>query len=380
MLTIYIKEVTTKKDLNKFVNFQYKLYLGNKYFVPSIRNNLLKTFDLKSNPSFDFCDLRLWIAYKGKKVVGRVAAIVNRKYNQIKNEKFIRFGWLDFIDDREVLEELIKVVEKWGHELGLDKIHGPLGMTNFDPAGILIEGFAETATSSSTYNYPYYGKYIEELGFTKENDWVEYKIPVPSKTPEQLKRITKIVKEKYNLTVIRPETSEDLVKYGYGIFTLMNEAYRGLYTVLDFSEKQMDYYIKKYLPSLPPRYVSIVLSGEEVVAFGITMPSISKALQKSNGRLFPFGFIRILLALRKNNVVDLMLIAVKPDLQNKGINSIMFDELIPKFIEDGIDYVETNSEMESNVKVQSQWKFFEPRLTKRKRSYVKELNYSQYVK
>lgn len=366
-----IIEVKTKRQLKEFVDFQYRLYKGNKYFVPSIRSNVIKTFNTKLNPSFEFCKLRMWLAVRNGQTVGRVAGVLNEKYNALKQEKFMRFGWLDFVDDKTVLAKLIETVEMWGKELGMEKLHGPLGMTNFDPAGMLVDGFEETATSSSIYNSAYYGKYIEELGFEKENDWVEFKIPVPEKTPEQLKRIANIVKTKYNLTVVRPETKEDLIKYGHRIFHLMNEAYRGLYIVMDFTEKQIDYYVKKYLPSLPPKYVSIVLHDDDVVAFGISMPSISKALQKSNGRLFPFGFLRILRALKKNNVMDLMLIAVKPELQNKGINSIMFDELIPKYIEDGIDYVETNSEMETNLKVQSQWKFFDPKLTKRKRSYVR---------
>jgi len=370
---LQIVEVRTKKQLREFVNFQYKLYNGNKYFVPSIRSNVLKTFDKEENPSFDFCDLRMWLAMENGNTVGRIAGIVNRKYNDEKNEKYIRFGWLDFLDNKKIVLELVKTVEDWGKEIGMEKIHGPVGMTNFDPCGLLVDGFEETATSSSIYNFPYYGKYVEELGFSKENDWIEFKIPVPDKTPEQLHRIANIVKTKYKLTVIRPGTSEDLVKYGRKIFHLINDAYRGLYVVLDFNEKQIDYYVKKYLPSIPPKYVSIVLQENEVVAFGISMPSISKALQKSKGRLFPFGFIRIIRALKKNNVMDLMLIAVKPELQNKGVNSIMFDELIPKYIEDGIDYVETNSEMENNLKVQSQWKFFDPKLTKRKRSYVREI-------
>jgi hypothetical protein len=372
-MDIKIKEVKTKKDLRHFVDFQYRLYKGNKYYVPSIRSNVIKTFHPALNPSFEFCDVRLWIAYKGNKPAGRVAGIVNNKYNQEKNEKYIRFGWLDFIDDHDVFVALINEVKKWGIEKGLEKIHGPIGMTNFDPAGILVEGFNETATSSSVYNYPYYAKHLEMIGFEKENDWIEFKIPVPEKTPDQLKRIANIVKNKYNLTIVNPKSSKDLLKYGKGIFRLLNEAYKGLYTVLEFNENQMDYYIKKYLPSLPPRYVSIVLMDEEVVAFGISMPSISKALQRCNGRLFPFGFIYLMRALKKNTIMDLMLIAVKPDLQNKGINSIMFDELIPKYIQDGIIQVETNSEMETNVKVQSQWKFFEPRLTKRKRSYFQNI-------
>lgn len=370
---LQITEIKNKKDIKEFVNFQYRLYKGSKYFVPSLRSNVLSTFDRKSNPAFDFCELKMWLAKIDGKTVGRIAGILNKKYNETTKEKYIRFGWFDFIDNETVSKKLIEKVKDWGLELGMEKIHGPIGMTNFDPCGILVEGFEETATASSVYNFPYYSKHIDKLNFTKENDWIEFKIPVPDKTPEQLHRISDMVKRRYNLQVIKPRKSEDLVKYGKEIFHLFNEAYKGLYAVLEFTDKQIDYYIKKYLPSIPPRYVSLVTQGNELVAFGVSMPSIAAALKKSNGRLFPFGFIHLMKALKSNTIVDLMLIAVKPELQNKGINAIMFDELIPIYIQDGIDHVETNSEMEDNTKVQSQWKFFEPRLIKRKRSYVSDL-------
>ncbi|MFN8254795.1 MAG: N-acetyltransferase [Bacteroidales bacterium] len=373
MSDVLIKEVKSKKELKQFVDFQNILFKGNRYFVPSIKKNVIETFNKKENPAFDFCDVKLWLAYRGNKISGRIAGIINHAYNAKKNEKYIRFGWLDFTDDKDILIALINTVENWGKECGLEKIHGPIGLTNFDPAGVVVEGFEEITTSSSTFNFPYYPKYLEELGFVKENDWVEFHIPVPSKTPEQLSRIAKIVTEKYDLTIVRPKSMKELLKYGEGVFNVLNQAYKNLYAVLEFNEKQIQYYIKKFLPSLPPRYISIVLMKNEVVAFGISMPSLSRALQKCRGKLFPFGFYYILKALKKNHVVDLMLIAVKPELQNKGLNSIMFDELIPKYLEDGIEYVDTNAEMEDNVKVQSQWKFFEPRLTKRKRSYVKTI-------
>ena len=373
-MEIVIREVKTKKDLKQFIDFQYNLYKDSPFFVPSIRANVFDTFDKTKNPNFEFCDVRLWTASKNGQVVGRVAGIINRRYNQLKSESLVRFGWLDFIDDCNVLERLIKTVEKWGEESGFKKIHGPLGMTNFDPCGMLVEGFDEVATSNSVYNFPYYHEHLEKLGFEKEADWVEYKIAVPEKTPDQMKRIAKIVKEKYKLEVVNPSSKKEMLQYGEGVFKLLNEAYRGLYIVIDFDQKQIEYLIKKYLPELPPRYICLVLLNGEVIAFGISIPSLSKALQKANGRLFPFGFIHLMRALKKNTVIDLMLIAVKPEYQSKGINSIMFDELIPKYIEDGIVYVETNSELESNVKVQSQWKFFDPRMTKRKRSYIKSIS------
>ncbi len=370
---LQIIEVNNKADLKEFVNFQYKLYENNKYFVPSLRKNVIKTFDTEKNPAFEFCEMKMWLAKIDGKTVGRIAGVLNKKYNETTNTKYIRFGWLDFIDNKAIVVELIKKVKEWGEQLGMDKIHGPIGLTNFDPCGVLVEGFNEIATSSSVYNYSYYGEYLESLNFKKENDWVEFKIPVPDKTPEQLHRIANIVKKRYNLKVFNPQTSDDLLLYGKQVFQLMNSAYKGLYAVLEFTDRQIDYYIKQYLPSIPPRYVSMVLQGDELVAFGVSMPSIAKALQKSKGRLFPLGFLYLMQALKKNTIVDLMLIAVKPELQSKGINSIMFDELIPKYIEDGIIHVETNSEMENNVKVQSQWKFFEPRLVKRKRSYIADI-------
>jgi hypothetical protein len=373
-MAVEIKEVKNKKEIIQFVDFQYDLYKDCPYFVPSIRSNVIKAFDKVENPSLEFCDVRLWLAFDNKEIVGRVAGVINHRYNQVKNEKSIRFGWLDYIDDYEIVEKLIAKVEEWGKELGMEKIQGPLGMTNFDPCGMLVEGFDELATSSSIYNFPYYPGHIDRLDYKKEVDWVEYKIMVPDKTPDQLQRIAKIVKEKYNLAVVNPDSKHELLQYGKGIFKLLNEAYHGLYNVIDFDEKQIDYLIKKYLPQIPPRYVCIVLKEKEVVAFGVSVPSISKALQKCKGRLFPFGFIYLLKALKKNTIMDLMLIAVKPELQNKGINSIMFDELTPKYIQDGYIQVETNSELEFNAKVQAQWKFFNPELTKRKRCYSKTLS------
>jgi len=372
-MAIEIREVKTKKELRHFVDFQFHLYKGNAYFVPPIKAAVLKSFDKNLNPTFEFCDVRLWLALKNGEIVGRVAGILNHKYNQIKNEKLIRFGWLDFIEDPEVVAILTNTVEEWGKKMGMEKIHGPLGMTNFDPCGMLVEGFSELATASSVYNFPYYPLLLEQLGFQKEADWIEYKIAVPKKTPDQLHRIAKIVEEKYQLEIINPKSKREMLKYGKAVFKLLNEAYKGLYIMIDFDDKQIDYLIAKYLPDLPPRYVSIVLKDNELVAFGIAIPSMSRALQKANGKLFPFGFIHILKALKKNTIIDLMLIAVKPELQNKGINSIMFDELIPKVIEDGFIQVETNSELENNIKVQSQWKFFDPQLTKRKRGYIKKI-------
>jgi hypothetical protein len=372
-MDIEIKEIKTKKEIKQFVDFQYDLYKGNPYFVPSIRKNVYQTFDKKLNPAFEFCDVRMWLAFRNKKIAGRIVGILNHRFNQEKHVKYIRFGWIEFIDDRKIVSLLLETVEKWGRESGMEKIQGPLGMTNFDPCGMLIDGFEEIATASSVYNFAYYASHLEALGYEKEADYVEYKIPVPDKTPDQLHRIASIVKEKLKLKVVNPISKKQLLEYGKGVFKLINEAYKDLYIVIDFNEKQIDYLIKKYLPDLPPRYVCIVLRDDEVVAFGISVPNISKALQKANGRLFPFGFIYLLHALKHNRVIDLMLIAVKPELQNKGVNSIMFDELIPKYIEDRISHVETNSELESNIKVQSQWKFFEPKLTKRKRSFVKQL-------
>ncbi|EHL84289.1 hypothetical protein HMPREF1033_01983 [Tannerella sp. 6_1_58FAA_CT1] len=291
-------------------------------------------------------------------------------------KKDARFGFVDFIDNTEVCDALFDAVEKWAREKGMEEIVGPLGFTDMDPEGLLIEGYDQPGTMVTIYNYPYYVNHITRLGYEKDNDWVEFKIYVPEKIPEKYKRISDIVQAKYKLKVLKYNSIKKIVKdYGRKIFELINQAYADLYGYSALSEKQIDYYVKMYIPMVRLENVSLIVNEqEELVGVGIAIPSMTKALQKAKGKLFPFGFIHILKALRgKNDVVDLLLVALRPDYQNTGANALLFSDLIPVFIKNGYKYAESNPELEENGKVQSQWQYFENVQHKRRRAYKKRL-------
>ncbi|MGE5411253.1 MAG: hypothetical protein ACM3MI_09870, partial [Clostridiales bacterium] len=306
--------------------------------------------------------------------VGRIAGIINAKYNEKWNAKSARFGWFDFIDDQEVSSALLSAAEEWAKSNGMDSIHGPLGFTDMDGEGTLIEGFEETGTLGAIYNYPYYAEHIEKSGYVKEADWIEYEVTMNSEVNKTVQRIAQIALTRNNLTVLRVKKAKELLPYAREIFSLLNEAYKDLYGFVELSDKQIDMYVKQYFSYIIPEYVPVVLNSDnKVVAFGITMPSLSEALLKSNGRLFPFGFIRILKAMKKSKKADLYLTAVTPAMQNKGINAILIHEVNKVFVKNGIEKVETNRELEINSKIQAQWKFFENRQHKRRRCYKKNL-------
>ncbi|WP_302275798.1 N-acetyltransferase [Coprobacter fastidiosus] len=305
-----------------------------------------------------------------------MAVIINHKLNQKSEKKSARFGFVDFIDNTEVCDALFDAVEKWAREKGMEEIVGPLGFTDMDPEGLLIEGYDQPGTMVTIYNYPYYVNHITRLGYEKDNDWVEFKIYVPEKIPEKYKRISDIVQAKYKLKVLKYNSIKKIVKdYGRKIFELINQAYADLYGYSALSEKQIDYYVKMYIPMVRLENVSLIVNEqEELVGVGIAIPSMTKALQKARGKLFPFGFIHILKALRgKNDVVDLLLVALRPDYQNTGANALLFSDLIPVFIKNGYKYAESNPELEENGKVQSQWQYFENVQHKRRRAYKKRL-------
>ena len=317
------------------------------------------------------------MAYKDGKPVGRIAGIINRKVNEKTGEKAARFGFVDFIDDREVSEALFDAVENWAKSKGMDQIHGPLGFTDMDPEGLLIEGFDQLGTMSAIYNHPYYRQHIEDRGYEKAVDWVEYKIKVPEGVPEKHQRISDIVQRKYNLRIVKFKNASEVYKGNYGqkIFDLINHAYADLYGYSNLSQRQIDYYVKMYIPLLRLENVTVIVDEhDELIAVGIALPSLSKALQKSRGRLFPIGFIHLLKALKgKNDGVDLLLVAVRPDYQSKGVNALLFSDLIPVFIRNGYKYAESNPELEMNEKVQSQWQYFERVQHKRRRAYTKKI-------
>lgn len=376
-MAIIIKKVSSKKELKTFIRFNYELYKGNPYSVPDLYDDMLNTFNPKKNAAFEFCEADYFLAYKNDRVVGRVAAIINHRANDTWQKKEVRFGWIDFIDDEEVSEALLDTVAQWGKERGMKSIVGPLGFTDMDAEGMLIDGFDQLGTMSTIYNYPYYQKHMEKLGFEKDADWVEFKMKVPEAIPEKFVRISEIILQKYKLKIKKLKRKEIKEKnYGQRIFDLINEAYAPLYGYSKMTQGQIDQYIKMYLPLIDLRMVSIIEDEEgNLIAAGISMPSLSEALQKAKGKMLPFGWYHLLKALfiKKPKILDLLLVGVKPEFQSKGVNALLFYDLIPVYQQLGFEYGESNPELEDNKKVQSQWSVFNPEQHKRRRAYRKML-------
>lgn len=373
-MELQIKEVTTSRELKQFVSFQYSLYRNNPYWVPPLRAEELFSLRKDKNPAFDFYEAAYWLAYHNGKIVGRIAGMINKKYNERWNAKAARFGWFDFIDDAQVSTALLRTVEQWATSHSMDCIHGPLGFTDMDGEGMLIEGFEEVSTLGSLYNYPYYPNHIEHAGYSKDTDWIEYEVTMHREIPEKIARFAEIALQRNHLTVLKARKAKDLLPYAREIFKVLNDAYKNLYGFVELSDKQIDMYVKQYFNFIIPDFAPVVLDAQNnVIAFGIAMPSLSKAFQKCNGRLFPFGFLHVLQAMKNNRHADLYLTAVRPDMQNKGINAILIHEMNKTFIKYRVEKVETNRELEANTKVQAQWKFYETRQHKRRRCYKKEL-------
>ncbi|MDR0420915.1 MAG: N-acetyltransferase [Prevotellaceae bacterium] len=373
---LIIKKVSGKKDLKKFILFPSKLYKNNNYWIPPFISDEKKTLTAV-NPAHDFCDVAMWLVYKNNETVGRIAGIINHRANETWNKKDVRFGWFDFIDDIEVSRLLVETVINWGKGNGMTNICGPLGFTDMDYEGTLIEGFDQLSTMATIYNYPYYAHHFETLGFQKAVDWIEYKIFIPESIPDKYKRISQIVQDKLDLKIKKYTSSKKLIKdYGQAIFDLVNEAYAPLYGYVPLTQKQIDYYIKTYLPMINLKMVTLITdSADNLLGVGISMPSMAKALQKAKGRLFPFGWYHLLKAIKgkNNNTLDLLVIAIKPEYQNKGINALLFSDLIPVYQQLGFKYAESNPELEINEKIKSQWEYFETQQHKRRRAFTKEI-------
>lgn len=373
-MSILIKEVKSKSDLKKFVCFPFQIFKGNKFWVPPLIFDELKTLSKEKNPAFDFCESKYWLAYKDNKIAGRIAGIINHKCNEKWNQKNARFGWIDFIDDREVSRILMDKLIDWAKEKNMKMVHGPLGFTDFDGEGLLIEGFNELSTFGSIYNFPYYKEHIEKLGFEKDADWVEFSVKVPDSVPEKVSRIAEAIAKREQLKFLRVKKAKEIVPYARDIFYLINDAYKDIFGFVELTDKQIDMYVKAYFGFIKPDYVPVVLDKDnKIAAFGITMPSLSEAMQKCKGKLFPFGFLHVLKAMKKNPNADLYLTAVRRDLQNRGVNAMLIDEMNKVFIRNNIVKVETNRELEENVKIQAQWRFYESRLHKRRRCYKKSI-------
>ena len=377
-MAVEIKKVTTKAELKKFIRFNYEFYKDNPYSVPDLYDDMLNTFSPQKNAAFEFCEADYFLALRDGKIVGRVAAIINRRANDTWNKHTVRFGWIDFIDDIEVSAALINTVKEWGRERGMTEIEGPLGFTDMDAEGMLIEGFDQLSTMATIYNYPYYPQHMERLGMEKSADWVEMKIYVPDHIPEKHQRISQIIARKYNLHIRKIKSKKEIRETGiaHDIFRLINDAYTPLFGYSRMTERQIDQYVKMYVPVLDLRMVSIVENEQnEIVAVGISMASLSRALQKAKGRLLPFGWFHLLKALmwKRPKVLDLLLVAVRPDYQGKGVNALLFTDLIPVYKELGFEYAESNPELEMNEKVQNQWQYFKTEQHKRRRCFKQPL-------
>jgi GNAT superfamily N-acetyltransferase len=370
-----IIEVTTKKGINSFIQFPFTIYQGNPYYVPSLRFDELNTLRQDKNPAFEFCEARYWLAYQDGRIVGRVAAILNLRHIEKWGQRYMRFGWLDFIDDLEVSEALLKTVEAWASEAGMEAVHGPLGFTDLDREGMLVDGFNELGTLATYYNLPYYPQHLEKLGYTKDIDWMEYEISVPPEPNVTIARIADLAARRYHLSLLKLRNKKEMLPYTKELFQLLQDEYQHLYGFIPMTERQVNAYINQYFGFVNPDFVPMVMDKDNrMVAFGIVMPSLSLALQKSRGNLFPFGFIHLFRALKKNDRADLLLVAVRSEYQGKGVNAIIMNQMHKVFNKLGITKVESNPELETNQNVQGQWKYYDKRQHKRRRVFIKHIN------
>ncbi|MEE0526763.1 MAG: N-acetyltransferase [Prevotellamassilia sp.] len=373
-MTVEIKKVSNKAELKKFIRFNYEFYKDNPYSVPDLYDDMLNTFSPQKNAAFEFCEADYFLAMREGKIVGRVAAIINHRANETWNKKVVRFGWIDFVDDLDVSRALIDTVKQWGRERGMNEIEGPLGFTDMDAEGMLIDGFDQLSTMATIYNYPYYPEHMNLLGLERSADWVEMKVYIPDAIPEKHKRISAIIAQKYKLHIRKITSRKEIKETGiaHDIFRLINKAYTPLFNYSQMTERQIDQYVNMYVPVLDLRMVSIVENEQnEIVAVGISMASLSEALQKAKGKLLPFGWFHLLKALKwkRPKMLDLLLVAVRPDYQGKGVNALLFTDLIPVYQELGFEYAETNPELEMNDKVQNQWQYFKTEQHKRRRCF-----------
>ncbi|MDE5981566.1 MAG: N-acetyltransferase [Duncaniella sp.] len=376
-MSVEIKIVSpTRRELNGYVKFGIDLYEGNDCYVPPLVFDEVETLMPQKNPAFEFCRAQSFMAYRDGKAAGRITAIINDKVNERTGRLQARFGFVDFVDDPVVVDALFNAAEQWSREQGMAEIVGPMGFSDMDHEGMLVEGFDELGTMATIYNYPYYPAHMVRMGYVKDADWIEFRMTVPEGIPDKMARIADIVRKKYNLRVLKYTSGKKIkADYGQELFNLINEAYDRLYGYSPLSPKQIDYYIDMYLGILKLEYVPVIVDeAGKLVGVGITMPSLSRALQKSRGRLFPTGWFHLLRALYgRNDTVDLMLVAVAPEYQNKGVNALLFADLIPVYIKNGVKFAESNLELEDNANVQAQWQYFEHRQHRRRRAYRKQL-------
>lgn len=366
-----------KSEIRRYVKWGISLYDGNDCYVPPLVFDEVNTLLPEKNPAFEVCEAQSFMAYRGVEPVGRITAIINKVVNDRTNKREARFGFVDFTNDDEAVDALFAAAETWARERGMTEIIGPMGFTDMDHEGMLTEGFDQVGTMATIYNYPYYPAQMERMGYTMDTSWVEFRIKIPDSIPEKMERISKIVMKKYDLRLLKFSSVSKLKKeYGRELFELINEAYDNLFGYSPLTTAQIDYYIDMYLDFIRLEYVSVVVDkNDRLVGVGITMPSLSEALIKSRGKLFPTGWFHILKALKgHNDVIDLLLIAVRTEYLNKGINALFFYDLIPVFNKNNIKFAESNLELEENTNVQAQWEYFDHKLHRRRSVFRKKLN------
>jgi len=374
-MSVEIRRVETRGQLKAFVRFPHSVYKGDPYWVPPLDSDDLTTLSRDKNPAFEYCEAEYWMAYRGGRPVGRIAGIINRRYVEKWGKKLARFGWIDFFEDFEVASALMKTVEDWARLKGFEGIVGPMGFTDLDREGMLIEGFDRMGTYATNYNKPYYPAFMERLGYAKDVDWIEFRVKTPREIPEKVRRVQEIISERTGVRVYEWKNRKEVErKFGGQIFSLIDEAYDHLYGTVRLTERQVQYYIKTYLGFVDPRFTKVLVDeSEKLVGFGISMPSLSEAVRKAGGRLFPLGWAYLLQAMRKPKVIDMYLVAVRRDLQARGAIALIMNALNASAIEAGVEYAETNVELETNVQVQGIWKDYDKEQHKRRRAYIKTL-------
>lgn len=371
-----LKVVEGKRDLKKFIHFPEKLYKNDKWWVPALISDEYATLQADKNPAFDYCEAKLWLALDPKgNVVGRVAGIINHEANKRWNEQSARFGWIDFIEDQDVLDTMMEEVQKWAVEKGMTKIKGPLGFTDLDKEGLLVEGFEQLSPFTCIYNFPYYGPMLEKAGFTKDADWTQRIVTVPDEFPRMMK-LADAIAERAGVHVVQIKNKKELRKEADYLFRkVYNETFAPLYEFAPVNDRQIDQYINSYITILDKDFISIIHDKDErIVAFAITVPSLSKAVQKAKGRLFPFGIFPILKALHRNDTLEALMIGIHPDYQSKGLQVLLFKQIHENVIRRGdIKTMIMNPQLEENVKVQMIFDEYNPQPYMRRRSYFKEL-------
>lgn len=374
MSEIIVKEVKTKKDIKEFLEFPLKLYKDNEFYIPALYSDEKNMYDREKNASYEYCESIEAIAYKNNEVVGRIAGIINNKYNEKMNRKYLRFSHLDMIDDIEVTKALFDFIIKWGKEKGMNELNGPIGFIDIDRQGMLIEGFDKIGMSITNYNYPYYVEHMEKLGLVKDVDWVEYLVNIPAELDARVEKVQNALLNRFGFKLLKFKNLKEIMPYIYKAFDVYNEAFYALHGTVYLTEKQISNLIKQFAPAINFDYVPIIVDkNDDVVGMAILAPSIAKASKKANGKMLPFGWYHLLKALKHNDTLEMYLVAIKPEYQGFGLNAILMHDVTKCAIKNGVKFAETGPELEDNFKVRSQWDNYDAEIIRKRRCYIKEI-------